>query len=391
MKRFDYCAMLIAAALAGAPDAVRAQCDTTWEPPNGKCEGVDTRCKTDADCSGGAACVLMGVWQHDGNWSFDAPESGDIACVPADMLAIINDLMCTAGPRVGEYCTISGTGDLRCGECNGGTNDGEECNDDGDCPGGTCTTGTCGAVPTLAANAKTIDAEPDSQIFVYQETTLTLHGATTSTVDGVLCAWGDNTAANVGEIIINDNHTIQGDGGQILGVNSFPHQPIIKTASGKQLTIEPTGATNTRANSVLLIGVWDVQADLVNDAFVIAAPNQALGDNEMNLTTNDKSGSGFWIAEGDATMIVEVEVTGAGKWELTDNDNAEIRIDSPVLCVTGDVEVTKGTFHVNQAKFFTQGQLTFAPPGEIKVTGTGASASTAARARFSGSKPGSCP
>jgi hypothetical protein len=48
---------------------------------------------------------------------------------------------CATGPRTGEPCKNN----LHCGECAGGTRADYPCDGDGDCPGSTCTLGTCGA------------------------------------------------------------------------------------------------------------------------------------------------------------------------------------------------------------------------------------------------------
>ncbi len=83
-------------------------CSGTNPCPGGQCEGSGAPCNSSEDCAG--RCFRN-------------------TCVQT----------CSAGPRTGEPCTLN----KHCGMCVGGTRPGIPCDADGQCDGGTCTTGTC--------------------------------------------------------------------------------------------------------------------------------------------------------------------------------------------------------------------------------------------------------
>ncbi len=94
---------------------------------------------------------------------------------------------------------------------------------------------------------------------------------------------------------------------------------------------------------------------------------------DRELTINKPSnGDGFWIAEVEPNppggrpdvgiLDVQAMVTGSGTWVVTSTSAAEIRINSPLTDLTGDVLIYNGTFLVRE-NFTTEGNFTIQDDG----------------------------
>jgi hypothetical protein len=99
-------------------------------------------------CSGIAQCKLCDGGSRHGNVCDDNdPNLGCPGNPPGTCAAQGGNLTgqcvrtCSAGPKIGLPCN----NDQNCGSCAGGGNAGLPCDLPGDCPGGACTTGVCGA------------------------------------------------------------------------------------------------------------------------------------------------------------------------------------------------------------------------------------------------------
>jgi hypothetical protein len=109
------------------------------EPARGGCAecvgstNAGQGCEDDTDCPGGSC---NGLCATDVNAQCDVGANAGMACtVP----------VCDSGASVGELCgsTCPSCGLTTTSICNGGVNQGDLCDDDGDCPGSTCTTSDC--------------------------------------------------------------------------------------------------------------------------------------------------------------------------------------------------------------------------------------------------------
>ena len=81
-------------------------------------------------------------------------------------------------------------------------------------------------------------------------------------------------------------------------------------------------------------------------------------------------GSGIWAAEtATGVLRAEKEIKGNGKWELKNHAGARIEINAQSRCLSGNVDITRGTLHALQS-FRASGQLLFVGnDAVIKVEG----------------------
>lgn len=183
--------------------------------------------------------------------------------------------------------------------------------------------------------------------------------AQTSTLDGDLYV-GEN-ASIPGKLQIDGAHTLQGDGGVIHLVN-FDSTIEEKDATGDSLIIQSsdgscTGESNDRSCSVLVHGTGQVLVELDNRAWVVSDANG------LTLGRESKTGTstGFWVAENNATLHVETEVTGGCAWQVIDvgDTNSTIWIkDTGGVQATGPVVLKEGCLKC-QGPFCTTGKLTW--------------------------------
>jgi len=255
----------------------------------------------------------QGDWSEDDNWTAGEPNSSLVACIPAGKTAII-------------------------------PNDGTP----------------------YVANAEAVwikrDGSSRGKVQISNESTLKLYA--NSQVDGEL------------RLIFDESHltpqadlTITGNGGQIIG-GDYANPPETGTAAlvngSYSLTLEcDPGGDGSQSQCVVLKGCVDIQSALVNNAYVVAddgdtGPGVHTGN--LRLSTNAKSGSGYWIASNNAAegkigrMVVDVAVSGAGQWLLTTHASAEIIVNAACTGLTGPVTIQKGKLTLN-ADFDTNGDL----------------------------------
>lgn len=238
--------------------------------------------------------VSGGDWDFDGNWDNNEPTSTLVACIPDDKVVVIPD----------GY--------------------------------------------DAEAEAVVIERDGTNAGVVYIELRGTLKLHDDSFVDGsIKIEFG-------AKLIAGNTLTIEGNGGEILGVAAFHADPpkIVDDGGSEVLTV--TGfANDDRATSLVLHGAeLAIDVALVNTAYVVA------DDGNLYLQTNGKSGSGFWIAENGADLRVLIEVSGSGKWEMVDNSSSGnlIQINAACTNLSGDVELSRGEFRVLE-NFETTGNL----------------------------------
>ena len=299
------------------------------------CETPPTICDT---CWTGP---FDGVWTAtDLYWTFGEPDNTMVACIFGT-----------------NYCVVSS------GACIGGDRDGLDCADDADCPG---TGAFCGLMPDATAKAVIVGASARLYLTA-PPITLTLGNATNpvdSQVDGQFHIWFGNT------VKIAADHTITGVGGEITGPEHPVHGAfgrIDGDASRPTLTIKPdpvSGDNSDPSTSLRLHRALVVDVALVNDAYVIA--DHDFSGFPLTLQGEAKSGNGFWMAESPAELIVETTITGSGTWKI--DTGTTIRVDAPLLDLSGNVELSAGTLELNR-NFTTTGDLLLTGGGVILASG----------------------
>lgn len=257
-------------------------------------------------------------WDNDNNWTNDRPTPTKVGCIPPNKTARINQ-------------------------------------------------------PTVDAEAEAIYIEGDATVIVHPLSTLKIYDtAGDSWIDGDLEV-DENapiTLHFVGDV------TIVGKGGSIYGGSGYlsesPYNKIIATGTGGgSLTLEcDPGGNGSQAECLVVHGAFDIQANLTNNAYVIADVRTVgswnLGD--LVLSGGTKDGSGYWMAADNPNLIppnplakigrmrVEVPVTGSGTWLLADHVSAEIRFNVACPALTGDVTIHEGFVTLN-ADFTTTGNF----------------------------------
>lgn len=282
------------------------------------------------DCSGDDATTFIpaeGSWIASANWTEGRPDADPedlkIACIPP-----------------GKTCTIAWT------------------------VGGT-------AVEAAAIYIQADEIDGRGKIFVSNDTVLTLDDYCDSWIEGDLFVEFPG-----GELVADGDVTIVGNGGDIDGDDRTPEEAdpksAILTTEGSTLTLE--GYDNgSRDTSLVVRGAFDIQADLVNNAYVIADTRTVgiINQGDLVLSDGDKSGSGYWMASyrshpdpsvGTGRLRVEVEVTGGGTWVLADHVNSEIVFNTDCTNLTGPMTIEKGVLMIN-ADVTTTGDLEFASVG----------------------------
>jgi hypothetical protein len=204
-----------------------------------------------------------------------------------------------------------------------------------------------------------------------------------------------------GTLIIDGTITIDGKG-QIRMVPEFvdvnlptivcsdpvntsgPSNPLWDcSASTDQLTLNGINAGawtpeewDDRTDTLVVTGGGQIDVELVNNAHVVTKEEEGpftggANYNDRELTINGSaSGNGFWIAELNANppgrvdvgiLDIKSSVTGSATWVVAGNGTVsmepEIRINSPLTSLTGDVLVYGGTLLIKQ-NFETTGDLT---------------------------------
>lgn len=261
-----------------------------------------------------------GYWDDDDNWTVQEPDSTLVACIPPGKTAIVKNYNGTPYVANAEAIWIKADGSSR----------------------------------------GKVTLEYETQLKLYDD----------SQIDGDL-------QLNFPEAMLTPQAdlTITGDGGAIVGgswynLDESIYSPLINGSYTLTLECDPQGG-GSLSECVVVRGHVDIAAPLVNNAYVIA-DNQHTGPGvskgNLRLSTNGKSGSGYWIASNNASwgtvghMVVDVSVTGSGTWVLADHAGAKITVNTALTGLTGDVQVHKGTLNLN-ANFTTTGDLEFKSVG----------------------------
>jgi len=159
---------------------------------------------------------------------------------------------------------------------------------------------------------------------------------------------------------ISGEHEIVGDVGTVVLLNAGS-QIVEESDEDDVLTIEHScGDTMDITCSLVLKGRGEIEETLVNNSYVVAQTDDA----HLELTTRDKSGDGFWIAENNGTLYVNCNITGAATWMSVDkNDGGQILISgSGCVNSTGDVYISGAGVGLSlgaQSRFCTTGNLEF--------------------------------
>ena len=159
---------------------------------------------------------------------------------------------------------------------------------------------------------------------------------------------------------ISGEHEIVGDVGTVVLLNAGS-QIVEESDEDDVLTIEHScGDTMDITCSLVLKGRGEIEVTLVNNSYVVAQTDDA----HLELTTRDKSGDGFWIAENNGTLYVNCDITGAATWMSVDkNDGGQILISgSGCVNSTGDVYISGAGVGLSlgaQSRFCTTGNLEF--------------------------------
>ncbi len=184
-----------------------------------------------------------------------------------------------------------------------------------------------------------------------------------STVDGLLELQGDPNGETGCDLVIAESLTISGDGEIYMN-----HKHVVIDDDGDNTSVltvnpDPGGCSPLDPGcAVVLHGGGIIKVAMVNNAFVIADLDWTNGDpDQLCLLEHAKSGSGYWIAEAEGELAVQVEVTGAGDWAVRSpsGNGPSIDIEVCVSDLSGDVSVTAGKFWLNGASFCTDGDLTW--------------------------------
>ncbi len=174
--------------------------------------------------------------------------------------------------------------------------------------------------------------------------------------------WGRLELGNA-TLKINGDHTIIGDFGEIE-LQSAGARIVETEGEGEHvLTLEGIVCPTREAPvcPLVLHGTGDIEVTLVNTAYVKADRQSSY----LNLTTNDKSGDGYWIAEeGGILALKAIMVTGAATWQAVDRDYGGKILLSAYASVmgTGKVYVTGegvGLEVQSLGTFCTTGNLEF--------------------------------
>lgn len=200
------------------------------------------------------------------------------------------------------------------------------------------------------------DLAQHTRIIVGDGATLPIASSTYSLVNGTL------NVADGGTLQMNADHTIKGDGDILLEDNAVIGDD---NGGGEILTISPNTGCSPLARSCAIV-LWselggEVRVGLVNDAYVVASRPVSHTEDAcenivptLQLTTNVKTGSGYWIAEEDGHLKTTVEVKGDGTWVIEDWTVGCHKIIIDACCdeVTGDVQLSEGEFIVSANGYF---------------------------------------
>ncbi len=286
------------------------------------------------DCGAQNATTFTGLvdndWDDDGNWDNGTPNPDKIACIPPEQSVVIDRVHGHAGelfiksdgPTIGRV-TVFGDDDQ----------------------------GDPGSI-TLYGNS-TLNGK------------LVLASSGTLTIDGELTLEGTGELVLISELPLINFAVVE-------GTNSS----AVLTLSGANAGSWTPDQWDDRANTLVLTGGGEINVTLVNQAHVVTIneeghPLWAGFGVDRELTINrPSSGDGFWIAELDPNapradlgiLDVQATVTGSGTWVVASDSEAEIRINSPLTNLTGDVLVYNGTFLVRE-NFTTQGNFTIQDDG----------------------------
>lgn len=227
-------------------------------------------------------------------------------------------------------------------------------------------------IPANTSNAvcKTLTIEKDgsqkSTLTVKKGAVLTLGdgSARTSTIDGRLTVGQDNVEDGEATLKIYGDHTIQGQGGDIL-LKDYETVVDEKDATGDKLTLKSSntscsGYPESRACTLMLHGEGHIEVETDNRAYVVSDVFCLV------LEENPKTGTsvGYWVAENGAELHAKILVTGACEWQLVDVDGdytgGVISVQCPAGCVAGSGPVTILNGQLNcERPFCTTGKLTF--------------------------------
>ncbi len=303
-----------------------------------------------------------GAWQKLDNWNPEGePGPNDVACIPSGHTATIYWGFCPNGDQ---------------------------------CYGAPC--------PNECEPARHVQARQvsvDGTLTFIPWTTLTI--SEDSEVNGKLEGWGR------GSLLIDSdsNLTITGDGrieayyeegscallqaiidgaGECSGGDNDgdPCAPCLSTdpcvaGGGTCVPPSPYPTLTLQGSSLELRGRWETCLPLINNASVIADECQ----NNLIVSADGNTGSGFWIAEVDSTpyvygptvLQIEGSVSGSGTWKI--ESNAKIVINAACTALTGDVNLSHSSamLDVNQ---------NFSTSGNLEMTGGTITVSTGKLAAF---------
>jgi len=345
------------------------------------------------------------AWQNPDNWVLRVPLSTDVACIVSGQEAIIYHKTCSGGSNnPGQGCTsdddcVGGTCDtsppvqvgavILLGDpaeweynirvsnyatlvlnghytCQGGPNQGDPCTSPSDCEDWPC-------VETTASRLT-------GRLHVERTATLEIANDLTIEGNGGILEGEYFTTDDPARIVGTGRLTLRGDNpgftcdaGDRQGESCYPDR-ICRGggtcgANGKCVGGSHPGENcdcpggNACTGSLMVTEVWRIEVKLENDAVIMASHPDGI-----TLTGAKKTGSGLWSAfpaDGLAVLVVECEVDGDGTWAL--EDTATIRIEPGATCtnLTGDVNLSAGTFEVN-ADFDTTGDVNLSG-GELQL------------------------
>lgn len=310
------------------------------------------------DCTAGNATTLDGsennLWTEDDNWNNGQPDKNKIACIPAGKTVVIDSVLGVPTDAEADLIYIKSD-----------------------------TTNGAGKMTLELDNTLTLFNHTDASQ-IDGELEVEYDGALMADVPGAM-----------------DDVSIAGKGGVIEGVQFYTIPGFIKTRGSCQfgsndggtctqasecplgictmgtLTVEcDASGDQSREECLVITGALDITAKLVNNAYVVA--NQRIGTDPyigpIFLTTHAKSGDGYWIAEHDTVpnpdtiglLDVQIAVSGAATWVVQGHQDVELRLNAASTSLTGDVQVTNGTFLIRQ-NFETTGNLTMDDQGGPQI------------------------